>query len=96
VNLGIEVHLYLDEEQFAPEEIARLTLGVSDFIRENGYGNVAAEDVADTRLTSVVIVRPIEANDWTARAEDAMAVNFPTDDQRFVLQAESGGIDVGE
>lgn len=92
MNLAIEINLFLDEEQYTPEEIVRLSMGASDFVRDAGYGNVAADKVEDTKLSSVIVVRPVKPKGWIARAKEAMAVNFPTDDERFVFQADTGGI----
>lgn len=92
MNLAIEVNLFVPEEDWGPEEIARLSLGISDKVLELGYGNVAADDVDDTRLLSVIVVRPVKSKGWIQRAKEAMAVNFPTSDERFIFQADNGGI----
>lgn len=92
MNLGIEINLFVQEEDWGPEEIARLSLAFSDAVIDLGYGNVAADDVDDTRLASVVVVRPVKAKGWIQRAKEAMAVSFPTSDERFIFQADNGGI----
>ena len=92
MNLAIEVNLYIQDEDWGPEEIARLSMGISDTVLELGYGNVAADDVDDTRLSSVIVIRPVKSKGWIQRAKEAMAVNFPTNDERFIFQADNGGI----
>lgn len=92
MNVSLEINLFIDEEDFGPEEIERLATGASDFILGAGYGNIAAEEVEDTKLKSVIVVRPVKPNAWQARAKEAMAVNFPTADEEFLFQAEAGGI----
>jgi hypothetical protein len=92
VNVSIEGHIFLPEEKWTPEEIARISVAFSDTLVSLGYGNVAAENYEDTTLTSVLIVKPTKPNAWKSRAKDAMAVSFPTEDEAFIRQADAGGI----
>ncbi len=91
MNLKLEVYLFVDEEDFNPEHIANLSVNLSDLVVLLGYGNVAAEEPENTKLKSVVVVRPLKQPKAWQRG-DAMAINFPTDDPLFIAQADAGGI----
>lgn len=95
MNLLVETHLFLTEEQFTQDEIAKIGLAFSDTLMNLGYDNVAASDAEETRLTSVVIIKGVrEPEAWNESADDpdVMAVSFPTTDAMFVEQADAGGI----
>lgn len=98
MNLKIETYLYLDEDDWNPEEIARLGVIYSDLIVQSGYGNEAdKDDPAKTRLRSVIIVKPTKGKLWEKSADgNVMLVSFPTEDEEFIRQADLGGIkDIG-
>lgn len=93
MNLKVECHLFLNEGQWTPEEIARIGLAFSDTLGELGYDNVAARDPEETKLTSVVIVKGAGPSEWRESADgEAMAISFPTTDPLFIQQADAGGI----
>jgi len=86
------VHLFVEEEDFTPEHITNLSVDLSDLVVLLGYGNVAERNPDDTRLKSVIVVRPVKSKAWQRGADDAMAINFPTEDELFIAQADAGGI----
>lgn len=95
MNLKVELHLFLTEEQFTQDEIAKIGLAFSDTLMHLGYDNVAASNADETKLTSVVIIKGVrEPEAWKDSADDpdVMAVSFPTTDATFVEQADAGGI----
>ena len=90
MNLEVRVFAYLPEDQWNPDGVGALLKKLSDTVVDEGYGNVADDDPEQTKLTSVLVARP--AGDWRRATKDAMAVSFPTDDPKFVIQADAGGI----
>lgn len=93
MNLKVEIHLFLNADD-AIAAIEQVGMKLSDTLVELGYGNVAAEDPEDTKLTSVVILKAAEPDAWKDSADDTdtMSCTFPTTDALFVEQADAGGI----
>lgn len=47
----------------------------------------------ETRLKSVVIVKPTKGKLWEKSADGkVMVISFPTNDEEFIRQADIGGI----
>ncbi len=92
MNLRVEAYLYVDEENWVPDEFARISMAFSDVVTALGYGNVS-EEPGEQKVCSVVIVRPFpDGLNFEEAVRGAATVTLPTGDMEFLREAEKGGI----
>lgn len=97
MNVKVEIHLSIPDEKYTPEGLGEVAQELADTVTRLGYGNVSAENVDDTILTSLLVMKPADEaesdDDWLVNAvQGGFAVILPTNDKRFYEEAATGNI----